>query len=221
MPLNNLQAIIWDLDNTLYRFDGDFENLCTVAAAKAVIKSGINMSYEEAFSYCQKSYDEYGHSYYLVIKEHQIDQHQIHFDYHSFIDETVIKKSIELIELMDQAPYKHVLVTHASFEWASRSLSHLGLKKFFSDDMIIPAEAIDFSRKSESTKPFLEALKKLETDIDHTIVIEDLANNLKIPKEMGLSTALVHYGRPPNPKPDYIDYFCNNAIEFLELAMAS
>ena len=215
--LSQVEGVIWDLDNTLYRFEGDFEQLCHVAAAQAAIKGGVQMTHEQALEVCLQSYDRYGHSYRLFIEEHKMDQVQLHYDFHSFIDEKLIRKSLELIALFEKTHLRHALVTHASGEWAARALSHIGLKDFFPDERIIPAEAVDFQRKSESRAPFEKALTLLGVSPSCAVVVEDLADNLRIPYEMGLATVLVHYGRPPEPMPGHVLMDCNNAAEFLQL----
>lgn len=222
MPKNNfenrlgqIEGIIWDLDNTLYRFEGDFEQLCHVAAARAAVKNGLDLSHEDALLLCHKSYEEYGHSYRLFIEEYQIDQRKIHFDFHSFIDEKLIGKSLDLIALFEKTALKHTLVTHASREWAARALAHIGLKDFFPDSKIIPAEDTGFARKSESRQPFEKALALLDLAPAQTVVVEDIAANLRIPHEMEMGTVLVHYGQPPDPMPFFIDRDYNNALDFL------
>ncbi len=214
--LKQVEGIIWDLDNTLYRFDKDFEHLCHVAAAKAAVKGGVPMTHEETLKISLKSYDQYGHSYRLLIEQYELDKQQMHYDFHSFIDETLIKKSVELIDLFSKVNLNHVLVTHASGEWAQRALAHIGLKDFFPDERIIPAEATNFQSKAESRAPFEEALSRLSLSPEKVVVAEDITENLRIPHEMGLGTILVHYGKPPSPIPDYVDMNYNNAALFLE-----
>jgi len=218
--LAQLEGVIWDLDNTLYRFDGDFEHACHVAAARAAVKGGVAVTHERALELSILSYDRYGHSYRLFIEEYALDHLQAHYDFHTFIDEKLIRKSLELIDLFRQTHLRHVLVTHASGEWAERALSHIGLKEFFPDAMILPLEAIEFRRKSESTAPFERALELLGLPAEKTVVVEDLADNLRIPYELGLATVLVHYGRKPQPMPKHIHVNCNNAAEFLKKVQA-
>lgn len=218
--LKNLRGIIWDLDNTLYRFEDDFEQACHIAAARAALKGGVAMTYEEAHAISLQSYDRYGHSYRLFIEQHGLTMTQLHYDFHTFIDEKLINRSLELAALFSASRHGHVLVTHASAEWAARALSHIGLKKYFPDDRIIAAEAVDFARKSESRIPFERALSTLDLPADQVAVVEDIAENLRIPRAMGMTTALVHYGRPPQPLPEFIDLSCNNAAEFMALLAA-
>lgn len=213
---SHLRGVIWDLDNTLYRFEGDFEALCHVAAAKAALKGGLQASYNEAFSLCLKSYDVYGHSYRIFIEEHGIAQDQLHYDFHDFIDEKLIRKSLELVAAFERSPLGHVLVTHASRGWAGRALAHIGLKEFFPDEKILPAEDTGFARKSESCAPFEKALELLGVDAENVAVVEDIAVNLRLPYELGMDTVLVHYGQKPSPMPPYVRHDYNNALEFLQ-----
>ncbi|PJB72264.1 MAG: hypothetical protein CO093_03340 [Alphaproteobacteria bacterium CG_4_9_14_3_um_filter_47_13] len=213
--LQQFDGIIWDLDNTLYRFEGDFEQLCHIAAAKAALKGGLDMSHEQALALCLESYEIFGHSYHLFIERYDIDRTQIHIDFHSFMDKKLIRKSLDLVTIFETTPFDHILVTHASREWATRALLQIGLKDFFPDTHIIPIEDINFMRKSDSRVPFERALTLLNLPPEKVVVVEDIAANLHIPKKMGIGTVLVHYGNPPRPMPDYIDNHYHNALEFL------
>ena len=212
----NIKGVIWDLDNTLYRFDEGFEKACHIAAAKAAIKGGLDKDFEQAFEMSLKSYELYGHSCQLFTVEYQIDSKILHHDYHEFINEKIIEKSLEVVSLFEQTSLSHALVTHASMGWASRMLEHLGLKKFFDDERIFAAETVDFNKKSQSEIPFNIAVEALGIERSSIIVVEDLAENLKIPSDMGIKTALVHYGQRPHPMPSFIDFDCANASEFLK-----
>ena len=220
MPISNMtsiEGVIWDLDNTLYRFEGDFEQACHIAAARAAVKGGLVDGYEQALALCLQSYEEFGHSYRLFIERYNVDRIRLHHDYHSFVDENLIRGEAELIALFERAPQRHVLLTHASREWAERALARIGLKAFFPEDRIVAAEDTDFQPKSDSRAPFEKALGLLGLPPEKSVVVEDTAANLRIPCAMGMATALVHYGRPPDPMPDYIDADYNNAVAFLKV----
>ncbi|MCB9990257.1 MAG: haloacid dehalogenase [Rhodospirillales bacterium] len=216
---DNIKGLIWDLDNTLYRFDHDFVQACHIAAARAALKGGVPMNMEQAVAYSERSYLERGHSYFLFVENFEVNELSIHLDFHDFIDETIIKKSKDLADLFVRSGLQHILVTHGSRRWAHKALLHLGLDRFFPPERIIPAEEIDFARKHASRVPFEKALQILDLPEAHVAVVEDMADNLLIPHEMGLSTILVHYGRVPDPMPDHIDYAYNNAAEFLKQSL--
>ncbi len=215
-----LEGVIWDLDNTLYRFNADFEQACHIAAARAAVKGGADLTHEAALEICYRSYEIHGHSYRMFIDEYRLDKVQLHYDFHEFIDEKLIRKSAELVQLFGKTHLKHALVTHASGAWARRALEHIGLAAFFPDERIIPAEEINFERKDESRAPFEKALSLLELSPEKAAVVEDLAPNLRIPHEMGLMSVLVHYGQRPEPMPAHVTMDCNNAAEFLESVTA-
>ncbi len=228
MPASNdlpdlaaLRGVIWDLDNTLYRFDRDFEQACNLAAARAALKGGVEMSLEDAVAFGWESYRLRGHSYDLFLERFALDRVRMHHDFHDAIDETLIKKSAALAALFDRVALGHALVTHASRGWAVRTLDHLGLRPFFPDERIFAAEDSGFERKSESRRAFDAALHALDLPPGQAMVVEDIAGNLRIPKEMGLLTGLVHYGRPPEPLPAHIDWHGNNAADFLEAVQAA
>ena len=67
-----------------------------------------------------------------------------------------------------------VIVTNASRGWAARALSHLGLKDFFPDDMIIPIEDVDFQPKAYSRVPFEAALSRMGVAAESTLMVDDM-----------------------------------------------
>lgn len=223
MPQNEwtagrLEGVIWDLDNTLYRFEDGFEHLCNIAAARAAMKGGAPLSEGEAIELSSLSYQQYGYSCRLFIERYGMDREQLHYDFHDLIDERLIRRSLDLIGLFEKTGLRHALVTHSSGRWARRALSHIGLAPFFPEEAIFPAEDVAFRSKAESREPFERALSLLGLAEDKVAVVEDVAANLRIPHEMGLATVLVHYGKNPDPMPGFVGFSCNNAADFLRAA---
>lgn len=214
--LRQADGVIWDLDNTLYRFNEDFSQACQIAAARAAIKNGAQYTLDEAVAICIQSFTRHGNSSHIFIEDHKINQQGMHADFHDFLDETVIHRSLELAELFRQAALQNIIVTHASQNWARRILNHLGLSGHFPGDRIIAAEDVAFQSKASSRVPFERALDLLGLAPDRVVVVEDSAQNLRIPHEMGLTTVLLHYGQPPVPMPDHVHMDCNNAADFLK-----
>ncbi len=213
--LAGLSGLVWDLDNTLYRFDDAFKHACNIAAARAAIKGGVDMEIDEAIAFGWKSYREKGYSITLFIEQFQLDVTRMHHDFHHFIDEKLIAACQDTAQAFRDSTQKHVLLTHASRAWAVRTLAHLGLADSFPAAHIIPAEDVSFIKKSSGTAPFEHALAALGCAAGQAAIIEDMPANLDIPKKMGMTTILVHHGQKPDPRPAFIDYDFNNALSVL------
>lgn len=217
MTTDNIKAIIWDLDNTLYRFDGDFEKACNIAAGRAALHMGVPLSLEQAIEFATQSHLDNGFSVEVFIRDHDVNRHDIHHVFHSFIDETVIAKSLETIEAFEKSTQDHILLTHGSADWARRVLSHLGLKTFFPDTHILGREDFNFQSKWDGPYPFEKALtvlgRRAAPDI---LVVEDTPHNLQYPHQMGMQTALIHHGKPLETYPDYIHMTHDNVLDILK-----
>lgn len=213
--LAGLKGIIWDLDNTLYRFDDDFKHACAVAAAKAAVALGAPLSLKEAIDISWESFYRTGYSMDMFIARYDLDRERMHHSFHKFIDETLLKSSLQTVSLFEQMNLEHCLVTHASGDWARRALSHLGLLPWFAEGRIIALEDIAFAKKAESARPFEEALSRLGMAVADCLVVEDIPENLAIPRALGLKTVLIHHGQPPVPMPVHIDMDFDNAVALL------
>jgi putative hydrolase of the HAD superfamily len=214
--MKNIKAIIWDLDNTLYRFDKVFEEACNRAAAKTICALVGGLDEEETFRVAEESYAVHGYSGKALIAQYGLDYRDYHFPFHESIDEKILQVNAAMQDALRTIDLPQVIVTNASRGWAHRALDHLGLRPFFPDDMIIPIEDVDFAPKAYSRIPFDLALEKLGVSADVTLMADDMPRNLKIPKEMGMYTALIHHGRVPDESYDYIDMECADTLTLLD-----
>lgn len=217
MPFDkeNIKGLIWDLDNTLYRFDDVFKEACNRAVALAAIKQDAPLTLQQAVDIGWQSYEEYGYSGRLFIERFNLCRKTMHFDFHESIDETIIEKSVETVDLFQALDLEHFLITHASREWAIRTTAHLGLSPWLNEDNILAHEDTGFESKAESRVPFERALDYLRLPAENVLMIEDTAANLKVPAEMGMGTALIHHGRKPEELPACIDLDFDNAPALL------
>lgn len=204
--MNDVKAIIWDLDNTLYRFDKMFVQACNVAAARTICTLVDGFTFDEALTLAEESYEAHGYSGHRFIEDKNVDYGDYHFPFHEAIDETILERNEEMREGLEQLNLPQVIVTNASRNWAQRALSHLGLDEWFPDEKIIALEDTDFNPKAKSQRPFEMGWEKLGESIENILVVEDTVKNLSVPKEMGFQTALIHHGKQPKNIPDFVDY---------------
>ena len=209
-------GVIWDLDNTLYRLDEALEKTFNLAIARSAIALGVDMTLEEACEAARQSYIDFGFSGKVFTEKFGVDYEKMHFHFHTYLDETVVEKSLETKKLFDELNLGHVLITHSAWDWAYRVLGHLELLPYFPEDHILPFEKYNYERKSVSRLPFEMAVERLALPTENLIMVEDLAENLRIPHEMGITTVLLSHGRVPESLPDFVQYCCSNSIELLE-----
>lgn len=192
--LSGIRGIIWDLDGTLYRYDDVFIKACNIAAARAAQLLGVNITYEESVALAVRSEAEHGYSLHGFIHDHKLSYDRLHHPFHEFIDEKLIEKNDAFVKALERLSLPQVLLTNASRGWANRVLRHLGMKHLFPDGHIIPMEDVNYTPKARGATGFEKALEILNLLPMHVLVVEDLARNLIIPRQMGLRTALVTHG---------------------------
>lgn len=218
MALSHIKGLIWDLDNTLYRFDKAFEKACNIAAARTVQTLLPNVSYEEALEAAEKSYAEHGYSGKILVEQYGITYSDYHYLYHDTIDESILEKNEAILMALSEIDLPHVLITHSSRRWAERTIKHLGMEAFFPTNRIIPLEDTNFEGKAYSSAPFIKGLELLNLPPEKVMVVEDTAKNLIRPKEMGMTTVLIHHGNAP-VESSHIDYAYPDTLEFLGTLM--
>jgi putative hydrolase of the HAD superfamily len=218
--LENARGIVWDLDNTLYRLDDAMADAFHLAIARAVTQEGgVDLDLDEAFRMARKSFADHGYSGSIFVRSYGVDDEWLHHTFHTYVDEKVIARSLETVDLFARLGLRHALITHGSGKWARRVLAHLGLNAFFEDGGILALEDYGFQKKSESAVPFMRALDHLKLPPEQALIVEDTVRNLAIPYELDMGTVLVHYGRKPDPAPPFVDADYDNTLDFLRHMM--
>jgi len=212
---DHIKGIIWDLDNTLYRFDQAFINACNHAAAKTICTLIPDLSFDQALDQAEKSYQEHGFSGHSFVNHYGGNYQDYHFTFHETIDEKILQHNEEMNRLMADLNLPHAIITNASRHWAHRALNHLGLRDFFPDDHIIPLEDSAFEPKARSRKPFEMACAKLNLKTADVLMVEDTARNLKVAKDMGMTTVLIHHGHKPEAEQDFIDLEFSDTVSLM------
>lgn len=211
---SHVKGIIWDLDGTLYRYDDAFRHACNLASSKLAIQMGLDLTPEDALALATESENTYGSSFKLF-GQRGLLYRDFHFPYHDAVDITILQKNAEMKRAMEALDLPMVILTNASKGWAQRTLKHIELDHLFEDGNVIALEDVDFKAKAYHPNGFERGLEILGTNAAETMMVEDLARNLPIAKNMGMTTALVHHGRKPD-NADYIDVFFQTTLELVQ-----
>ncbi|NQZ14900.1 MAG: HAD hydrolase-like protein [Alphaproteobacteria bacterium] len=208
MTKNNkeIEGVIWDLDNTLYRFTDGFRHHCNVAAAKAAKEKGIDLPYDDCVKIAERSEEEFGYSMHIYITHHGFSYADLHFSFHQNIDENIIEPIEGLIDKIKVINLPQIILTNGSRCWAERALTRIGANDLFDSNKIIAMEDVNFEPKARSLSGFRKALIQLGTNPSNTLFVDDLDRNLVKAKELDLQTAYVHYGDKMDILSDDIDY---------------
>lgn len=211
-----IYGVIWDLDNTLYKFTDAFYRSCIEAAAQAAQEMGINLDYEDTLKLAERSKEEYGYSMHGYVTDHGLSYASLHFPYHNKVDETVIEPIEGTKEALESLDLPQVILTNASRCWVGRVLKFCGIDHLFEKEKIIPMEDVDFEPKARSKKGFLKAAEILGCAPKNILMIDDLDRNLIIANELDMQTAYIHHGNPILELPDFIDTQFRNILDVVK-----
>lgn len=203
--LSHIEAVIWDLDNTLYRYSDLFVAACNHAAARTAIDLGLAMEFEEAVALATESEKLWGNSF-KFFGERGIDYRDFHLPYHDSVDLGVIDKNEQMKHALESLDLPMVILTNASRSWATRVLTHLGYTHMFPPEKIIALEDNNFEAKAYHDTGFRKGLSIVQRAAANTLMVEDLPRNLPRAKELGMVTALVHHGKVADDQRAHVDY---------------
>lgn len=214
--MNTIKGIIWDLDNTLYRFSDAFKHVCNKAAAKAAIDIGLDMSFDDALHIAERSETEHGYSMHGYVTDHGLSIADLHFPFHANIDERIIAPFDGLSVQLRALEVPQVILTNASRCWARRALTHIGADDIFDEGQVIAIEDVDFEPKARSEKGFLRALELLNLPAGDVLMVDDLDRNLAMAHRIGFKTAYIHYDDPVDGLPDFMTAQYEDIMALLE-----
>ena len=138
----------------------------------------------------------------------------LHETYHTHIDITHFAPYSKLAAEMVNSPFLNAILTHGSTNWANRVLKQLNLSQYFKSTNIFGMEKYLFHKKNESLLPFESVLKVIKLPPSECLIVEDNINNLKIPYQMGMNTALLD--KELSSLPDFVQYQFNNPVDLLQ-----
>lgn len=216
-PLGNIEGIIWDLDDTLYSVTPDLHRSMRESVARAVIKMGYPISYEDALVMAERSQHEHRLTVKMLVDHFGINKRDLHLPFHAEMDHNVIIPCVDLPTAFAAAPHvKHTLMTHASREWGLRMLDHLGIADFFDPKAVFGLEDMDFEHKHESDRATKTCLAAIGVDPDKAAFAEDRDWNLTIPHKMGLTTVLIDHPSQPRELPAHVHHRFARAADFMD-----
>lgn len=217
---STLQGMIWDLDNTLYRFDAALEKEFNRAVAHAVLELGVDLTLQEAMDIAEQSWITHRYSAFEFMVRYNIPQADMHHMIDKHLNDTLIQKCEQTRDLFARGNNKHALITHSARPWAFKILKRLELDPWFPEPQVFGYENYNYESKAKSRKPFEMALSAINQNPKDAMMVEDTLENLKIPHEMGIMTVYLHHGRSVDDLPSYVDYHTNNVRDLLDAVYA-
>lgn len=198
---DNIKTIIWDLDNTLYKFGENHANEWHKSVCHYMkTRQKLDIRDDHAFTLAEKGWLEHRNSNHYFIKDYNVNAHEAHVGIFEFLDQNMVSPCVETPTLMSAMDdYHHVILTYATREWAHKILDHTGLADFFHPDFILGAEDYNFEDKAHSPRGILTALDKIGGNANEVMFVEDTLPNLKTAKDhTDIKTTYLHHNRAVN-----------------------
>ena len=212
---------LFDLDNTLYPassslFPQIHERMGTFIAG--ALKVDLAQAHELQRTY----YRTYGTTLRGLMLEHELPPDDFLAFVHE-IDVTVLHADPRLEAALARIPGRRLVFTNGSARHAENVLNHLGLSRHF--DAIFDIKAANYIPKPAAETYHL-MVEKFAIDPKQAVMFEDLAHNLVVPAELGMTTVWVReeghsFAEGNEPKDlSYIDYTTDDLAGWIDDCVA-
>ena len=211
--LINTKYWIFDLDNTLYSdqtkvFAEVSKNMTSYISKK------LNIDLSKAKEIQTKYFYENGTTLSGLMKYDKIDPYEF-LEFVHDIDISWLPKDVLLREELIKIKEKKYIFTNGSHSHVKNITNQLGIEDLF--DGAFAITDANFIPKP-SIEPYKKIIKKFNLDPKKSILIEDIAHNLKQAKFLGMKTVWLEndetFASKDKDKP-YIDYRIKNLSSFL------
>lgn len=211
--LTHIDTWIFDLDNTLYPpscklFDQIAERMNEYIIAK------MGVSREEAVKLRYVYFKKYGTTLRGLMIEHGWEPHP-YLEYVHEIDYDAVVLQPELSDAIAKLPGRKLVFTAGTRAHARNVLKNLGCADIFED--IFDISDAQFIPKP-SAEPYDLFLKHHGIEPRRSIFFEDIADNLIVPRAMGMTTVLVG-DQDETLLPAHVDYVTADLAQFLNGAL--
>jgi putative hydrolase of the HAD superfamily len=216
---SHVDTWIFDLDNTLYphtsRVWPQVDERITLYIANLFGIDGLS-----ARSLQKYFYHKYGTTLRALIDEYDIDPYDF-LDFAHDIDHTDIELNASLGEAIEKLPGRKLILTNGSRKHAENVSRKLGILDHFED--VFDIAAANFVPKPDR-RAYEVFLEKHAVDPGRSAMFEDIAKNLVVPHELGMTTTLI-VPKTIDPfreefeqeavKTPHIDHITNDLADFL------
>ena len=214
ISLKSIKYWIFDLDNTLYSGKTRVFEQVDKKMSK-YISEKLNITVEEARKIQKNYFHEYNTTLNGMIKNHKIDANEF-LEFVHDIDIDFLKKDEKLAEEMKKLEGKKIIFTNGSKKHAINVTRRIGIEQYF--DGIFDIVDSDFIPKP-SIEPYKKLVEKHKIDPKLSVLVEDIARNLKPAYEMGMKTVWIENDESwakEFSESNFINYKTNNLSEFIK-----
>ncbi|WP_244532290.1 pyrimidine 5'-nucleotidase [Methylocapsa palsarum] len=222
---SKIDTWVFDLDNTLYPADNA---LWPKIDARITLFLGhlFGLDGMSARALQKYYYQRYGTTLRGLMQEHDVVAKE-YLDFAHDVDRSCLVPNPSLARAIAALPGRKLILTNGTRDHALHTARALGLDEMFED--IFDIVAADFLPKPEAAT-YERFFDRHAVDPARAIMFEDIARNLVVPHERGMTTALV----VPKPgqtdhreafeimgeaTPPHIDYVTSDLEDFLAAAV--
>ncbi len=177
---------VFDLDNTLYpascRLFDQIDRRMT-----AYVADYLDIGHEEAYALQKSYFRDFGTTMNGMMVNHRMDPED-YLQYVHDIDHSPVKPAPELAAALAALPGRRLIFTNASRHHASMVLNRLGIEDLFED--VFDIRSSGFVPKP-SRETYAMMINATGIDPHRSAMFEDIARNLVVPCELGMTTVLV------------------------------
>ena len=205
---------IFDLDNCLYPASAGLFELIDERMG-AFIERLLDCDSVEAKRVQKAHFHEHGTTLAGLMREHQVDPHHFLEEVHA-IPLDRIARDERLGRGLARLPGRKIVFTNGDAPYARRVLDALGIADRFDDLHDIHASEL---RPKPDEHGYRLLLDRLGIDPSRAAMVEDMAQNLKPAKKLGMTTVWVDNGSERGNHghhPDFIDLTVADVSEWLD-----
>lgn len=184
------KAILFDLDNTLYRQESGIFDLID-DRMNQWLTSNLGVSREEVEEFRRKYFIRYGTTLRGLMLHHKVDPKEFLEFVHDVPVRDFLSTDLELRKLLQWVRSRKIIFTNSDAAHANRILDALGVRDLF--EKIFDIEEMQFIPKP-NPEPYLLVLRYMQLRPEECLLIDDMERNLKPAREMGLHTILIGDG---------------------------
>jgi putative hydrolase of the HAD superfamily len=185
-PFTHIDTWVFDLDNTLYPHHVNLWQQVDRRIGE-FIGAWLKVSPEEARRIQKDYYRRYGTSMRGMMTEHGVRADDFLAYVHQ-IDHSPLQPNPAMGAAIAKLPGRKLILTNASTDHADKVLQRLGMDAHF--EAVFDIIAADLEPKP-SAQTYQKFLKDYGVDPRKAAMFEDLARNLVIPHQLGMTTVLV------------------------------
>lgn len=183
---DHVETWVFDLDNTLYPHHLNLWQQVD-ARIRDFVANWLKVSPEEAFRIQKDYYKRYGTTMRGMMTEHGVHADD-YLAYVHAIDHSPLLPNPAMGDAIERLPGRKLILTNGSTAHAGKVLERLGIGHHFEAVFDIIAADLEPKPAPQTYRRFLD---RHGVDPARAAMFEDLARNLTVPHQLGMTTVLV------------------------------